>query len=359
MKLLLLADARSVHAERYKSALRKRGIEVILASLEPSDIADIRLDRPTGIRAADYRMASGKVKAIVERERPDIVDAHSASGYGYTAAFADIKRCCPLVVHCLGSDILVSSKKSIFHRKRTRTSLRSAQKVFVDSEFLRKEVAAISARAECEVVYWGAENEIFELYRPDTDLSTDRTTPIRALIPRPHEKIYNNRLIVDALSDNVNEKRLELYFPAWGSEIAKFNKLADKLCPSGGISFYPRMPRGKYIGFLGTFDLYISASLSDSSPASLIEAMAAGLFPMVGDIPGVTELMHESPGLLFDVNKPETLRRLFDDLLSGRLNVYEIRKTGHDTIGKVGHFEDNMDRTIQIMVDLIKHERRT
>ena len=354
MILLLLADARAVHTERYKTALEKQGVTVVLASMEHTGYEDIPINCPTGIQGVDYRLAARKIKEIVERENPDIVDAHSASGYGYAAAVGGLSENCPLAVHCLGSDILISAKKSAFHKKRIQTALSGASIVFVDSEYLRSEAEAIYPNADYEVIYWGAEKRIFELYYHNYGVSAnDNAEPIKALVPRPHERVYNNRYIIEALADYINNKYLDLYFPDWGSGIEEFRKYTEIECPSGRINYYSRMIRDDYIEFVDSFDMYISASLSDSSPASLIEAMAVGLVPLVGDIPGVAELMKNSPELLYDLKKPKSLRDLFESILDLRLDFKSMCQSNHTMIREIGCFEDNIDSTIQIMQSLI------
>jgi L-malate glycosyltransferase len=354
MKLLLLADARAVHTERYKAALEKKGIRVVLSSMEHAESVDIPIECPTGIQGVDYRLAAGKIKAIIKKVKPDIVDAHSASGYGYAAAVAGMIKYCPLVVHCLGSDILISSQKSVFHKQRIRTSLEGAAAVFVDSEFILGKAEAIYPDADYRVVYWGAEEGIFKLFRPDHDFAImNHTRSIKAIVPRPHERIYNNWFIIESLANHIVDRHLELHFPDWGGQADEFKKHAAKLNQSGGIDYYSRMPREEYIRFLGSFDMYISASRSDSSPASLIEAMAAGLVPLVGDISGVAELMQNSPELLYDLNNPSSLRGLFKSILDGQLDTKAILRSNHDMIRKAGCFEDNIDSTIQTMQKLI------
>ena len=356
MKVLLLADGRAIHTERYKTALEKRGIGVVLASLEPGDIVDILLSTPTGIRGIDYRLAAWKIKSIIESEKPDIVDAHSASGYGYTAAIAGLDEICPLAVHCLGSDILISAKKSAFHRKRIRRALSDAAVVFVDSIYLGNIAARIYPETDFKVICWGAEDRFFKQYDPTIGkMKYPPELPVRALVPRPHENVYNNRYIIASLKDHINNGQVVLCFPDWGSDYENFTGFVNRECPSGGVEFYSRMPREKYMEFIGRFDLYISASRSDSSPASLIEAMAAGLIPMVSDIPGVTELMENSRQLLFNLNDPTALENVFDNLLRDNIDISSVRCLNHELARKVGYFEENIDDTVRIMQSIINH----
>ena len=59
---------------------------------------------------------------------------------------------------------------------------------------------------------------------------------------------------------------------------------------------------------LAKADIYVSASRSDGTSLSLLEAMAAGAFPVVSDIPANREwLTGQGDGLLFDVDGDKML----------------------------------------------------
>lgn len=358
MKVLLLADGRSLHAARYQTELKRRGVEVIFASLENGPTVDIHLHLLAGIRGLNYLLAARKIRHLIERERPDIVDAHSASGYGYTTAMTGVAERIPVLLHCLGSDVLISAKKSTYHRMRVGTALDKSSLVIVDSQYLEQQARQMAPAMRAEVIYWGSEDAVFDLYDArQTSPEFNRAMPVYILIPRPHERIYNNEFVIRALKGLINGGKIVLTFPDWGTHRREFDTAVKRECPSVAIPLYSRLPRMDYIRFLGGFDVYLSAAQSDSSPASLIEAMAAGLVPIVADIPGVRELVGPDTALLFKPGEERSVREAMAKLLSGQVDVEKLRTANHKLANARGRFSENIDRTIAIMKQLIGHER--
>jgi len=354
MKILLLADGRSLHAVRYQGELQRRGLTVVFASIENGVTVDVPLRPMTGIRGLNYLLAARKIRHLVEREAPDIIDAHSASGYGYTAAVAGVSEQVPVLLHCLGSDILISAKKSTYHRMRVGTALEKSSHVIVDSHYLEAQARAIAPSMKADVVYWGAEDAVFDLHDANRELKDfSKVRPVKGLVPRPHEGVYNNQFIIRALNGLINKGKITLTFPDWGTHRKEFDALLGRECHSGTVQMYSRLPRMDYIRYLGGFDMYLSASQSDSSPASLIEAMAAGLVPIVADIPGVRELVGPDNALLFDPGNERSLRKAVAELLSGQTDVRKIINNNRNLALAQGRFSDNIDRTIAIMKQLV------
>jgi glycosyltransferase involved in cell wall biosynthesis len=355
VRILLLADGRSVHTVRYQEALRKAGEEVLLASLEPGDTIDIDLWDITGIKSIDYFLAARQIKKIFDRFVPDIVDLHFASGYGFSGAVAGLRKKTPVILHCLGSDILISPRRSFLHKMRVKYALARADKVLVDSSFLEEKVKELCRTAVTEIVPWGIEYDIIESFanRQFDLISTKR--PLQILVPRPHNEIYNNRHILFELKELVLSKQIVLTFPDWGEEYGSFRSLAETEC-RGKINFYSLMPRALYIEFLNGFDLYLSAALSDSSPSSLLDAMGTGLLPIVSDIQGVRDWINNENAVLFDPRAKGSLKAALEKVLNKEINIEEILRRNHELVDKKGRFTANIEQTIEIMRRMI-HDR--
>src|SRR5205814_7554687 len=68
------------------------------------------------------------------------------------------------------------------------------------------------------------------------------------------------------------------------------------------------LPEGEIAALVGRADVYVSTSLSDSTSVSLLEAMSAGAFPVVSDIPANHEwLVHGETALFFPPRDAEAL----------------------------------------------------
>jgi len=344
LRVLILADSRSFHTERYAAELRQQGCQVLTASLEDGSMEHHLLRRRGPWRALHYPFAASEGCGLIDSFGPDVVNAHFASGYGFLAALA-VRRCKrPFLLHLWGSDILVAPHKSFLHRRKTRLALETADFVVGDSDYLLSEAGEIGHIRNRRTIVWGIERSALELRRQNVVLSR----PLKILVPRPHETIYNNVFIVRALAESVKSGDVELIFPAFGSQVNRFRDRAENLI-GNGLIFYEKMMRPDYLRFAAQHDVYLSASLSDSSPASLLEAMALGLIPVVGDIPGVSEWLTPESGYLFDLATELSLRDVIA-ALSGRAPDHEhMRQHNLERVRENAIFEDNIAETIAIM----------
>ncbi len=356
MRVLMLADGRAVHTVRFQEELICQGCTVALASVETGNTVDISFRRPSGISGLDYTLAGRELSGFVKKFQPDIINPHYASGYGYIAALGDC-RGVPVVMHCLGSDILIDPYKSMIQKARSKLVLKKIPRVIVDSEYLGERARAISGGVSYKVVYWGADDEAFEIYQKRMDGWKGFGDPLKILVPRPHRKVYNNRFIIEGLQESLRNGKIAITFPSWGDEIDDFKKLVEELCPASRVAYYNYMTRNEYNHFLGHFDIYLSASQSDSSPASLIEAMAAGLYPVVGDIPGVRELMDGGNGVLYDLGNPESLRDAIERLLTGGIDIKETLTANYERASERGMFKNNIAETIEILRGVVEDGR--
>jgi glycosyltransferase involved in cell wall biosynthesis len=72
----------------------------------------------------------------------------------------------------------------------------------------------------------------------------------------------------------------------------------------------------KYIGtvpnsdlplYLNASDVYVSASVSDGTSLSLLEAMSCGLGVVVTDVPAIREWVSEDNGIIVPINSPDKI----------------------------------------------------
>lgn len=348
LKILLLADSRSFHTERYVDELRRQNCDVLTASLESGIMPHRELRRRGPFRSLHYALAAAEVRKLIDSFQPDVVNPHFASGYGFTAALAERRKSQPILLNLWGSDILLAARKSVFHRRKTGLALKAADFVIGDSDYLLDEAEKIQRIQNRRTIAWGIEREYLEFRRPRTTFGV----PLRVLVPRPHEAVYNNMFIVRALADPANSGHIELTFPGFGGLVEDFRAGASRLI-NKGLNFYQKMTRRDYLKFAAEHDVYLSAARSDSSPVSLLEAMGLGLIPVAGDIPGVREWLDSDAGFLFDLTSESSLHEAITKLLAGGSDFDAMRRRNLERIEKKAIFEDNVAETITIMQELV------
>ena len=286
---------------------------------------------------------------------PEIVNPHFASTYGFSVALSKVWKRIPVALHCLGSDILISPGKSIAHRRKVMYALSKTALVFVDSTYVKSKVQELHRVENYEVIPWGVEPEMLEIIKNKRLIDFTEKRPISILCPRPFNKIYNNLFVLESLAGLIKEKQITITFSSRGDELDKFNNIVSRKFSGDAIEFYDFKPRNEYINFLAGFDIYLSASLSDSSPASLIEAMAAGLYPVVGDIPGVKDWVDRNNASLFNPKDNQSLYNAIYNLLNNSPDISAIIKLNYEKVMANGLFEKNIQQTIQAMEGLLEN----
>jgi len=359
MKVLLLADGRAFHTLRLQTELKNQGVEVVLASMEKSDTVDVQLQKKSVSNSLNYVFVNREIKQLRSEVKPDVINAHFASAYGFSVALSKVWQKVPVLLHCLGSDILISPKKSVAHKRKVAFALEKANHILTDSIYLAEQVKKLYSKAILDIIPWGVESQVLEICSQKIKRVDKLTEPLKILVPRPHTDVYNNLFIIKALRQYINDDKISLTFPSWGDDAIKFKKFAEASCP-GKINYYRRLDRDKYIQFLSGFDIYLSAALSDSSPASLLEAMGIGQIPVVSDIPGVREWINEKDqnGFLFNPKEPGSLKKTVEHLFDLDQNIKTMLEINHAKISREALFSDNVSKTIAVMKNLINHESK-
>jgi glycosyltransferase involved in cell wall biosynthesis len=345
--ILVLADSRSFHTHRYVRELRRQGCRVLLASLEHGSVIHFHLRRIGPFPWLHYALATAQVRKVVRRFAPHIVNAHFATGYGWLAGRSGCGTAAPIVLHLWGSDILQVPHKSWFHRRKARCALACADLTVGDSQYLLDQAALIHPLNGPCVKYWGIERQYLALantHRPPT-------RPLRIIVPRHHEPVYNNLLVLRALDRLLKEKQVTLTVPNFGSRCGEFKNHARSL-PPDSIRYYDRLPRDQFMTLLSQHDVYLSASLSDSSPASLIEAMGLGLVPVAADIPGVREWLTPESGYRFEPGNADDLGKAIGALMGAGDNHLSMRTRNHERVKREAIFENMVTETISLMLSL-------
>ncbi|MFH1373415.1 MAG: glycosyltransferase family 4 protein [bacterium] len=350
-KVLLLAKSSSFHTERFAAELRRQGCHVLVASIEPGDILHFHLKGRGPHRIFHYPLSAIQIRRLIDRFRPDVINPHYAAGYGFAAAIATIGKQTPIVLNLWGGDILLAPKKSFLHKMKPVLALKAADCVIGDSHYLVEAARELSQLASSAVIPWGIEGRYLSLHRQSYRFQN----PLRIIVPRRHERLYNNTFLIRALAPLVLERRVEITFPGYGQLIDDFRSEATRLA-GDGIRYYEKLPRSEFLPFMAEHDVYLSAATTDSSPASLIEAMGLGLLPVVADIPGVREWLTPGSGYAYRENDTEALRTLITTLLQTRNPHEQIRRENLARVKREAVFENNIACEFGIMQRLARGE---
>ena len=95
MRLAFLSIGRHIHTERWIRWFAERGNECHLLTVQPGDVPGVRvhdISSHFGPKPLRYLLSLRKVKTLLEEIRPDVLNTHFLTGYGYWGDFSGGKR---------------------------------------------------------------------------------------------------------------------------------------------------------------------------------------------------------------------------------------------------------------------------
>ena len=306
----MLGDLDGLHTRRWLAFFGGRGHEVHAISFYPpaSPPPDVRVhalrDRPaakagsgdarrrasalrarippTAERLVQYvRYAHAGLARLVREIHPDIFQAHFAAEHGFYGTVAGFH---PYVVSCWGSDIF-RVPATPAGRLIVGRALRTADLVTVNDPAMASRAAAVGARPEGVVLArLGVDPEFLA---PEASVNEgDLGESLTVLSDRALEPLYNIEAVIRGfalVADSLPSARLVVANN--GSERTRLESLARELGFEGRVEFTGYLDAGRLRDLLAQSAVYISVPDSDSLSVSTMEAMAAGAFPIVSDLP--------------------------------------------------------------------------
>jgi glycosyltransferase involved in cell wall biosynthesis len=344
MKLLFLSDASSFHTKRWVNYFVDKGYECYLASLEKNQgtrASEIFISPKTEVSFLKYIFALSEIKNLIQNINPDLVNAHFVPNYGLLGALSKKK---PLVVSTWGSDILISPKKSPFHRLRAKYVLSKADLVTCDGINLSKGLLELGVHEEKIVLApMGVERRLLKERSSNGQLKDKEE--IIFLSTRSLEPVYDLKTLIEAMPLIIEKtnKKAKFWITGLGSQEQELRKLASKLKVEKNVEFKGYVNREDLEVLFLKADLYISTSLSDSTSVSLLEAMASGLLPVVTDIPGNREWVEDGKnGFLFMPGNYQALADKVIWVINNFKNIEKLRAENPKIIREKALWEKNM-----------------
>ena len=305
MRILYVADAASVHTQRWAVAFRDLGADVAVASFRPAVIEGVAVHRlPTaGLGRAGYLLALPALRQISRRFKPDVVHAQYLTSYGFLAAAARLR---PLVVTAWGSDVLVSPQTSRLARWFVGRALRAADAVTTVAEHMNATVIALGAPADrVQAVPFGVDTALFRppAVEPPAPPSAPPSAPppLRLISTRNFAPVYSLHTLIEAARRlQARGQSLALDLVGQGPLEAALRAQVQAAGLQGATTFHGHVSHPQLVALLGAAQVFVSSAVSDGNNVSLNEAMACGCLPVATAIPANAQWVeHGRNGLLF------------------------------------------------------------
>jgi len=354
MRICYVADGTSIHTQKWVNYFAKKGHEVHLIcwKLMPGYDENIHVHLLTRLAPKIWIVSQYlsflfwiiQVRQLVRKIKPDIVDGHFITVYGFLAACSGFH---PLVVSAWGSDILIRPKRNFLFRVITEYALRKADMVTCDSEVAREGLIKLGTEpANVKVILKGVDTQQFSRQHINEELRTRLgISGVPTIVStRSLEPIYNVEMLVKAIP-LVLEQTPEAKFVIVGNGKQRkyLENLAISLEISDSIRFVGRVMHNELPKYLAISDIYVSTSLSDTSHISLQEAMACQLAPVVTDIPANSAWIEDGKnGFIVPVNDMEALADRVIHLIRNENLREEFGRANRHIIQEKAEYEKEM-----------------
>ncbi len=357
MRILLLAHGPSIHTRRWVRALRERGhdLSLLTAHASPSPEAPERVvGLPLPWAALRYLSALGAVRREMLEFRPDVTVAHFLPNYGLLAALSGARS---WMLSCWGSDLLINPYRSPLHRARARYVLRRAPLIHVDAEVLAEVAVALGADpGRVWTRAWGV--DAAALAPAGGEGAGGKGGP-RILWTRQLEPVYDPEPFVRALGAL---KRRGFAFRASMAGDGPMRDLVSAWIREEGVerevTLEGFVEEERLRALYRASDLYVSVSRSDSTSQSLLEAMAAGLFPIVSDIAGNREwVTHRREGYLVPTGDVDAIACAVEEAWRDPERD-AMRARARERVLERGNFSETVDQLEARLRALAARERR-
>jgi len=307
MKILYFTRGQSPHDLRFLTAQAQTEHQVAVLCLEH----DPKRTWPLGINVLSWNapaenmswLNSGKFalafQQVVQEFKPDVVHAGPIQKVAYIAALAGVK---PLVSMSWGSDLLREADENLWSRWVTRFTLKRTTLLAADCQTVVDKARSFGFTGPVKVFPWGVDLQHFKPGRSGVlrkQLGWENQTVF--LSNRTMEELYGVEIIawafINACQDN---EELRLLMFGKGSQEAKLHALIEKAGLSDRVYFGGQASLEELPDIYCSADYYVSASHSDGSSVSLMEALACGIPVIVSNILSNREwIQNNQQGWLF------------------------------------------------------------
>ncbi len=322
--MLLLSGASSIHTIRWANGLAGAGLQVhVITQQQPCD----QFDEGVVVHQFAYRGNPGyffmvpAVRKLLRQIKPDLVNAHYASGYGTTARLVNYR---PYLLSVWGSDVYDFPHKSALHSFLIGKNLLAADKVASTSYCMAEEtLKLVPELRDIAITPFGVDMQQYQSAEPAESHGSRAIVigTVKTMAPKygistllQAFALLRNKCLEDA--PDVGE-RLQLRLVGGGPQMQVLKALSVTLGVDSCTEFVGRVPHEKVPEELSKLDIYVALSELDSESfgVAIIEAGAAARPVVVSNVGGLPEVTVDGvTGIVVPKNNPaaaaEAIERL-------------------------------------------------
>jgi len=294
LRLAFLSIGRHIHTERWIRWFSDRGHECHLLTVQPGPVEGVTvhdISSGFGPKPLRYGFSLIKVRQLLKRIKPDLLNTHFLTGYGYWGRFSGFH---PNVLTVWGDDVYVTPFENGIKNRLARMALSDCDALTGDSSDILSVAADLGADpARSFRVLWGVD---FDIFKPGGDFRwrqglgfTDEH--ILYYSPRSYTQPYYNidTVIEAAAMVREREPRARFLFSGYEGDPGPFRQKAAAAGIEDVMAMIGRLPHREFATALQSCDVFISVPSVDATAVSLLEAMACARGIIISSLPSSLE----------------------------------------------------------------------
>jgi glycosyltransferase involved in cell wall biosynthesis len=322
MKIVLISGADSIHTLRWANGLASKGDEVHVISQHPCSQP---FNQKVKLHIFPYKGLIGyftmipRVKKLIHNIKPDILNAHYASGYGTTARLLNFH---PYVLSVWGSDIYLFPYKSFIHKWLIRTNILAADAIASTSNAMANQIRSIVPEINnISITPFGVNVKDFEKKNlkviNNESIITIGTIKTMSFMYGIDILLESFAILIKKLQTNkIYNSKLKLRLVGGGENISDFIALAKKLDIYQHVSFIGQINHSSVPQELEKLNIYVALSRSESFGVAILEAGAAGKAVVVSNVGGLPEVVvQDETGIIVQNESPVEAANAIEKLI--------------------------------------------
>jgi len=366
MKIMILANADSIHTRKWVISLCERGVDIVLFSLNrintefygglkgfkgysfgrSGDLS--KIDNKT--KKLSYLTAVSTIKKIISKEKPDILHAHYASSYGLLGALCKFH---PYVISVWGSDVFDFPRSSALAKRILKYSLSKADRVLSTSHAMAEETKKYCKKSVI-VTPFGIDSDIF--FKKKTKTLFHENDVVVGTI-KTLEKVYGIEYLIAAfaqVSEKLTDLSLKLLIVGSGS---CEHELKNRVCELGiedRVLFTGQVDHSLIPEYYNNIDIFVVSSLRESFGVAVLEASACEVPVIVTETGGLPEVVEKNvTGFVVPVMNSEEIARVIETLALDEKLRTEMGVKGRKRVEEFYNWNNNVQLMITIYDDII------
>ena len=357
-KIILLSNASSVHTIRWANSLSNTFELILISQHEP--ISELKPNikfyklRHTG--NLGYFANIRFFRAIVAMEKPALIHAHYASGYGTLAAFSGH----PFILSVWGSDVYDFPEKNIFNKFLLKYNLSKAQHIFSTSHCMLKRTSVFTKKA-IAVLPFGVDTKKITPTPTQKSINGKKNITIgtiKVLSPK-----YGIEYLIEGFHRaKLQHKQLNLKLNIIGDGPSRHDleRKVSNLGLDDSVSFKGWIDNNDICDELNKIDIFVVPSILDSESfgVAAVEACAAGVPTIVSDVGGLPEVViNNTTGYVVPKADAQAIAERIEFLIANPGEYSAISSRAREHVLSKYNWADNVEEMVKHYFRIIREDK--